>query len=287
MRRSLSAEEAMAQAKQLTRAGNHAAAANLYQHILAQYPANKKARKALKAIQERVGGNSREERLKTDMNKLMQLYSSGSHDHAFSHATRLTKVYPEQPVPPNIMGVILASRGEMQAAVECYQKALQADPSYVEAINNLGAAFRKLKDYDRALSCFQRLIDLTPGDSDLYYNLGNALLDAGEPHDAVIAYERAISIRPLHSLSHKQLGVALSSAGQPVQAIASLRSAINIDPKMVDAHFLIGELFQSQGLFDKAIESFQQAAELQPDNPMVHLRLEAAMLELDQRDKPQ
>jgi tetratricopeptide (TPR) repeat protein len=56
---------------------------------------------------------------------------------------------------------------------------------------------------------------------------------------------------------------------------------------MVDAHFLIGELFQSQGLFDKAIESFQQAAELQPDNPMVHLRLEAAILELDQRDKPQ
>ena len=249
----LSADEAMAKAKQLARQGNNTAAIALYQQILTRNPKNKKAGKALKSLQKEAQPSVRMGRLQADMGKLMQLYTSEMHDQAYTHAVHLARIYPEQPVPFNIMGVIQTNRGENREAIKCFEQALSIDATYFDALSNLGSALTKVHEYGGAIGCFQKAIQLRPKDADSYFQLGNTLLTAGKQKEAILSYEKAIDIRPLHSLSHYQLGRALESVESGSEALASYRNAIELDPKMVESYTRIGLVFQSRQQFDMAI----------------------------------
>ena len=45
----------------------------------------------------------------------------------------------------NNLGVIFKELGENQKAKECFEKAIEINPNYVNAHNNLGAIFLKIR----------------------------------------------------------------------------------------------------------------------------------------------
>jgi tetratricopeptide (TPR) repeat protein len=62
-------------------------------------------------------------------------------------------------------------RGRLQDAKRFYQEALRLDPSYVDALNNLGVLYIRDKDYTAARRSFEKAIKLQPRYVDSYYNL--------------------------------------------------------------------------------------------------------------------
>ncbi len=62
-------------------------------------------------------------------------------------------------------------RGRLQDAKRFYQEALRLEPSYVDALNNLGVLYIRDKDYSAARRSFEKAIQLQPGYVDSYYNL--------------------------------------------------------------------------------------------------------------------
>jgi tetratricopeptide (TPR) repeat protein len=62
-------------------------------------------------------------------------------------------------------------RGRLQDAKRFYQEALRLEPSYVDALNNLGVLYIRDKDYTAARRSFEKAIQLQPGYVDSYYNL--------------------------------------------------------------------------------------------------------------------
>ena len=62
-------------------------------------------------------------------------------------------------------------------AIRCYKKAIELEPDFYVAHNNLANIFSDLKRYDEAETAYRKAIELNPDYATAYSNLGNLLSD--------------------------------------------------------------------------------------------------------------
>ena len=80
---------------------------------------------------------------------------------------------------------------EYNQAITEYEKAIELNPAYYEAYNNLGAALGKNKQYEEAEKVLKQVIKLQPEFVDGHYNLAIIL--------STVSYEITI---PFEHLQH-------------------------------------------------------------------------------------
>jgi tetratricopeptide (TPR) repeat protein len=85
-------------------------------------------------------------------------------------------------------------RGRLQDAKRFYQEALRLDPSYVDALNNLGVLYIRDKDYTAARRSFEKAIQLQPGYVDAYYNLACLYAIEGDARQSLDHLKKAASL---------------------------------------------------------------------------------------------
>jgi tetratricopeptide (TPR) repeat protein len=131
-----------------------------------------------------------------------------------------------------LAGVNALENGKRDYALEKLLAAIEADPDYGPAHNNLGLLqFDDGKIYQSVLS-FERAMDLMPSDPAVYYNLGLALEKAGRKHQALELYSQAVEIDPTepHFLGNLvRLRRRLGESGPDV--IAQLQDLILIETR--------------------------------------------------------
>src|SRR3989344_2576025 len=118
--------------------------------------------------------------------------------------------------------------GDIDRAIEDYNKAIAINPDSVEAYNNRGFAYHKKGQYDMAIEDFNKAITLNPNDAEAYY------------------------IR----------GLAYHNNGQYDKAIEDFNKAIALDPNNAEAYHNRGVIYYSNGQYDKAISDFQKACDM-------------------------
>jgi Flp pilus assembly protein TadD len=67
-------------------------------------------------------------------------------------------------------GIIVAQRGLWKEAVYRWQQAVELDPTYVEAWNNLGIGYEQLGRFADARKAYDRALELAPGNTFLRNN---------------------------------------------------------------------------------------------------------------------
>ena len=71
----------------------------------------------------------------------------------------------------------LNRQGRIQEAIEHYVTALQLDPEYAEAYNNLGVALAKQGRFAEAIKQFSAALEIYPGYENARRNLEKSLKD--------------------------------------------------------------------------------------------------------------
>ncbi|HEY3174598.1 MAG TPA: tetratricopeptide repeat protein [Candidatus Polarisedimenticolia bacterium] len=98
----------------------------------------------------------------------------------------------------NNLGLTLSRQGRDAEAEACFQKALELDPGMGEAVNNLGFLFHQNMQFEKAVEMFKRSA-LDAGDASVAYtNLGNACYKLGRYSEAVDAWNKAVERDPLN-----------------------------------------------------------------------------------------
>jgi predicted TPR repeat methyltransferase len=281
----LTPDEALEAARRLVKAKNPAAAVRLYEQFLARYPQHKKARKELKLAQRAIGGAGDRTTLPAELAKLAQLYESNQPGPAMLHAQQLCEMYPEQPMPYNVMGVLLAQREEHAAAVDSYRQALALEPEYVDALNNLGSSLHNLGNYQEAIDCYKKVLKLAGQDADVLFNMGNSLMELGDYEAAANNYQESIDLRPSYAKAHLRLGDALRNQGKTGPATQSYRNTLDVDPQMVDAYTKIGGIYQLTQQYEMAIPWYKDAVKLQPDYIAARQALASLLLRVGKREE--
>jgi len=72
------------------------------------------------------------------------------------------------------LGLIEKRRGHYSQAESSYQRALEIEPRFHEALSNLGNVYLAQKQFDQAISAYERAIRLAPKKGSYYYNLYRA-----------------------------------------------------------------------------------------------------------------
>jgi len=189
---------------------------------------------------------------------------SGNLDEAERVFRRLLAISPNYLDVHNHLGVIHHKKGDLEKALEEFNRAL-AQAEYAEVYYNLSVVYRLRRDLDKSVHAAQKALELDPRYVDALNQLGQLALDRESLDEAAGFLRRALDIDPNHLQAHNNLGVLFHRLGREDDAIREFEKSLSIDPNSAEARNNRGSVFMAKGLYDQAEEDFTAAIRIKPD----------------------
>ncbi len=115
--------------------------------------------------------------------------------------------------------------GDRAAAIDIYQRILDADPHFGAAWINLGVALRAEGQIAASVASLRRGVALKPDDAAARSNLGNALRAAGRLDEACAVHQEAIALDPAAGSFIYNYALVLRDQGRLDDAVANFDAA--------------------------------------------------------------
>ncbi len=127
----------------------------------------------------------------------------------YREAIDMYRECPSSPVITNKIGIAFHQLLQLDLAKKNYERAIKMDPTYSEAINNLGTVYYAQKSYRRAIGYYKRALRYTSPTASIYSNLGAAYFGRKDFKDATDCYERALKLDPDVFEHHSNFGTLM------------------------------------------------------------------------------
>jgi len=170
---------------------------------------------------------------------ILNLFKSNQIQQALDFIQTLSNDYPDNSLLLNIRGACYAGLGQLDIAVQNYEKALSIKPDYAKA----------------------------------HYNLGIALQELGKLQDSVKSYENSVAFEPENAQIHNNLAIVLRELDQLEKAEASCRKAIVLDPEYAEAYSILSIILYANRDLNSALESIETAYSIDPESKLIKLLL--------------
>ena len=187
-------------------------------------------------------------------------YESGNLDKAVEYYDKIIVIDPQHNAAWYNKGNALYGLGRKEDAIRCYDMALEIDMAW----NNKGTALSDLGRKDEAIKCYDRALDINPKYDGAWCSKGNALSSLGRKDEAIRCYDMALEINPKYDDVWCNKGVALSDLGRKDEAIRCYDRALEINPKDDFAWNNKGTALEDLGRKDEAIRCYDRALEINP-----------------------
>jgi len=105
---------------------------------------------------------------------------------------------------------------DYRAALANFNKALDLDPTYLDAWIRKGVTYYDQEDYYESLKCFNKALELSPLSFKALYNRGKNRLKIDEPELAITDLSKALQQKPRHASCHEYLAEAYAAIGDIV-----------------------------------------------------------------------
>src|SRR5579859_3165167 len=127
-------------------------------------------------------------------------------------------------------GNLLRAEGRAEEASAAYRAAINLEPEYAEAHNNLGELLAAVGRTQDAESSFHEALTLNPQYAEAHNNLGKLLKNRAAHEAAIAAFQLAIDARPTFTEARMHLAACLAKAGQNEAAARQLLIAVRSAP---------------------------------------------------------
>jgi serine/threonine protein kinase/tetratricopeptide (TPR) repeat protein len=161
----------------------------------------------------------------------------------------------------------------LEAAVSCFQRALEQDERFALAYARLAEAYvrrweaeRSPQWMDLARRNAQKALEINDLLAPVHVTLGIAYRETGRREDAVSELEAALKLDPSSSDTHRELGRTYESLNRFDDAEGSFRRAIELQPGLWSNHNALGVFYHRRDRYSDAVPPLRRAVELAPDN---------------------
>lgn len=182
----------------------------------------------------------------------------------------------------NNLGVLLTQGRRWDEALAAFQQALARAPGDAGAHFNAGNAHRGKGEPDAAVECFRRAVEIDPQDWCSLSALGQTLQTLARPEEAVPFLRSAIGQKSDDPELWCALGDALQSVRELPAADAAYRRSLELNPELSRAWYSAGCARGAQDDYAAAAICFQKALEIHPHWPEVQHNLGGVLFKLGQ-----
>ena len=191
-------------------------------------------------------------------------------DWARPELEKLAATDPGEPRYPYWLGRLDYDAMRFRAAAANLRKALELDPNFMKAYDNLGLTYEGLGQYDDAIRIYQQAIGLnrrepTPSPWPPL-NLATLLIKLGRLEQAEVCVQESLRYEPRFPKAHFQMGLLLEKEGQYEEAIRELSRSAKYDPAYPEPHYALGRIYQRIGNKVKASAEWQAFQEVKKEN---------------------
>lgn len=187
-------------------------------------------------------------------------------------------------------GTKLQQQGDLEGAIQSYEKAVALKADYSEPLIALAEFYKSQEKWDKVVKCYQRLISFKPKNPSYHIKLARGLKQQNKIHGAISAFQTAIELKPqLSSKVYKELGDLLlqkkDDAGNAVKVYKQgLENNLNWQPG-AGYYLKLADALERKNCFEEAICYFKKAIELKPDYPRCYLSLGKVFFKIGQLDQ--
>ncbi len=182
--------------------------------------------------------------------------------------------------------------GNVDNAIELFQKAIAKDPKYALAYAALGEAYSAkyalTKDpqwMEPAVSNLNQSLQIDENLAVAHLGLGEVHMDRGEAEEAIAEFRRALALEPTMVRANYRIAGIYRQQHKTKEAIDEYTSLLGRRPGDWSLYTGLGMLYSEQGNFEKAAQQFQTMIDLQPDNPLGYQDLGAVYMEAGRYDE--
>lgn len=161
--------------------------------------------------------------------------------------------------------VRMVGKGNIQQAIERLQRAVEIYPDYLDALNDLGAQYLKLKRFDEAAEQFRIVLEKNPKYFNSRLNLGLVLIEQKNYPIAIAQLKEAVTLDGGRPDGRLWLGVALLQIGDLAGAERELSKALIIAGTDLPAtNYYLAQVYLRRGDTEEASRALKTYLKASP-----------------------
>ncbi len=142
-------------------------------------------------------------------------------------------------------------------AILNFKKAIDIEPEFSEAHNNLGVCLMNLGEFKKACSSYEYSIKINPNQFEGFYNLARSLQQLNQDEEAIKNYKQTIINKPDFAPAYNNLGNIFDKIENYEDAIKYYEQATKLNPDYHVAQYNLANTYKTIGRYDKAIEKYE------------------------------
>lgn len=118
----------------------------------------------------------------------------------------------------------------LEAAITCFDRAIQLDPANDYAWGGKALALDYMKRYENALECYNKALECNQDNAITWHNRGLTLASLKMLRESVESFEKALEINPNYAKAWYNKGRLLEKLGESESSQQCLNKARKLDP---------------------------------------------------------
>ena len=172
----------------------------------------------------------------------------------------------EQAIASYNIGNIYRDLGELSLAISSYEKALEKQPIFIEALTNLGLSMLEAGRTEKAIETLEKAEEHNPSHIAALNNLGKAYIQSNRLTEAISTLRRAHKLAGNISEILQNLGAAYLLNKEREAALGYFEQAITTNANDVISLCGAAKCHTLKGEYEPAIAYYNRAIEIKPDD---------------------